>query len=154
MHIKTPDNVRVEQWNDISMDQGKRSNQPASISLSWRCHGDIATSIFCCSVLASQQQSINRRLPPYRFILTFPCLFEGMKQFEFQLADEPAMGFYTITVKRNGEKYSEQFEVKEYGKLTALTPLIWLILQIYRLSLSVIQQKNTWHRNTDITLPW
>ncbi|XP_067935022.1 murinoglobulin-2-like [Watersipora subatra] len=38
----------------------------------------------------------------------------GMVQLEFQLHEEPDMGYYTIKMKRNGKDNQQRFEVKEY----------------------------------------
>lgn len=38
-----------------------------------------------------------------------------MVQLEFQLHEEPEMGFYDIQMKRNGKTEQARFEVKEYG---------------------------------------
>ena len=62
------------------------------------------------------------------------CIVAGMVQLEFQLHDEPEMGFYQINMRRNGKNVQARFEVKEYGKLPVSVSTVFLLINNYYIS--------------------
>lgn len=52
----------------------------------------------------------------------------GLKQFEFQLAEEPELGVYKITAERGGAQETATFKVEEYGKVMMRATLIFLVI--------------------------
>lgn len=103
MYLETPGGVRVDQWNNIDMTGGR---------------DQLFNS--CCD---KADGKIHDCLCSYSV---------GLKQFDFQLAEEPELGEYKITVERRGVQETATFKVEEYGKQDCYAPpFVEIVLPSY-----------------------